>query len=128
MFGFQSHGIRELLGHQAGSRRTKRVRVSRRFRQRIYIRDAGCCVFFDKPVPFDKATLDHVVPLTRGGKNRAKENFAISCKPCNDAKGPLMLQDMGDLAPNELCYKFDLVMKRIGSAKGNYPSWIAAHS
>src|SRR3990167_11375172 len=121
MFGFQSQGIRELLGQQAGSRRTKRVRVSRRFKQRCYWRDGGICQLCEKPVSFAEATLDHVHPLTRGGKNRAKENMIIAHKRCNDLKGPLLLENPGDLAPDMLWVKFDRAYKEGQTRKGHYP-------
>ena len=54
--------------------------------------------------PFE-ATVDHKIPLSRGGRN-IPENFALSCKPCNMEKGvedyktfksrkTLMLADLG---------------------------------
>lgn len=128
MFGFQSQGIRELLGHQAGSKRTKRVRVSRRFKQRVYWRDGGICQLCEKPVTFAEATLDHVHALTRGGKNRAKENMIIAHRKCNDIKGPLELQELDDLDPAALGFKFYEVTKRAKEAKGHYVQWAAAHS
>lgn len=34
-------------------------------------------------------TVDHIVPLARGGSNR-KENLIPACGPCNQAKGNAM--------------------------------------
>ena len=128
MFGFQSQGIRELLGQQAGSRRTKRVRVSRRFRQRIFWRDGGICQLCEKPVRFDESTLDHVHALTRGGKNRDKANIILAHRKCNDIKGPLELQELADLDPYALERKFYEVTKQAKETKGHYVQWAAAHS
>lgn len=44
------------------------------------------------PDPPDKATLDHRVPLERGGKTR-KENLAIACWECNRSKSSKSLED-----------------------------------
>lgn len=32
------------------------------------------------------ATVDHVVPLARGGREKV-ENYALACRACNEAKG-----------------------------------------
>lgn len=36
----------------------------------------------------DYATKEHLIPLTRGGKNN-KENLALACPPCNNEKGDM---------------------------------------
>ena len=117
---------RELIDLQNPIRRSKRIRVSRRFRQRIYWRDNGRCVFCDVPVPFEKATLDHITPLIRSGRTRSKENVAISCLKCNNKKGPLELETLDDLAPQNLWVKFQKVTEAAQNRKGHYPEWVAA--
>lgn len=115
-----NYGLRELISNQRGGKRTKRVRFSRRFKQRIYWRDGGCCVYCDRPVAFKDATMDHITPLVHGGKNRSKENIATSCKPCNRAKGPLELETMDDLAPDILWVKFDRMCEQTANRKGSF--------
>lgn len=127
MYGFVNTGIRELIGLQTSRRGTKRVRLSRRFRQRIYWRDGGCCAYCGKAVSFKQATIDHVVPLVQRGKNRSKENIVTACKPCNDKKGQLTLDELGDLAPESLWLKFQKATETAQRAKGSYPEWVAAH-
>lgn len=36
--------------------------------------------------PADELTVDHVIPLSKGGTNH-RSNLAILCRPCNSAKG-----------------------------------------
>lgn len=38
---------------------------------------------------FDKATVDHLLPLAKGGKN-TKANYRIACKRCNNKRGCTM--------------------------------------
>lgn len=38
------------------------------------------------PLTFEEATVDHLVPLARGGSN-LDENLVVSCRPCNARKG-----------------------------------------
>lgn len=101
-------------------RKTKRVRLSRRFRQRIYWRDDGKCAYCGNSVPFKDVTLDHITPLTKRGQNRSKENLTVSCKPCNKAKGPLELQSLDDLSPEALWVKFQRVTEQMAKRKGHF--------
>lgn len=101
-------------------RKTKRVRLSRRFRQRIYWRDSGKCSYCGNPVPFKDVTLDHITPLTKRGQSRSKENLTVSCKPCNRAKGPLELQSLDDLSPEALCVKFQRVVETTAKRQGHF--------
>jgi 5-methylcytosine-specific restriction endonuclease McrA len=43
------------------------------------------CVYCLKPIEFGKDTLEHKLPLSRGGTN-AKENLGIACRSCNCQK------------------------------------------
>ena len=84
------------------------------------MRDLGCCVYCDKPVAFKDITMDHVVPLTKRGSNRSKENIVTSCKACNKAKGPLELETLDDLSPEALWVKFQRVTEQIAKRKGHF--------
>lgn len=44
------------------------------------------CVYCKKDVEQDNWHLEHLTPLARGGTNDAS-NLAVSCPPCNLAKG-----------------------------------------
>lgn len=61
----------------------KRRSISRATRARVYERDGNRCVECDSP---DDLTLDHRVPLSRGGTNR-EDNLQTMCRPCNHRKG-----------------------------------------
>ena len=45
----------------------------------------GVCAYCGKTFPSRELTMDHVVPVARGGRS-AKGNVVPSCKPCNTAK------------------------------------------
>ena len=106
MLDFLSGGLIELLKVQKPHRKIRSRRKRKRFRCRIYWRDRGLCQYCDKRVPFEKMTLDHIVPLVAGGSDRHKENFCTACKSCNEAKAQLLLEVLGDLAPEALKKKF----------------------
>ncbi|MFN2353933.1 MAG: HNH endonuclease [Desulfopila sp.] len=50
---------------------------------------SGECFYCGTTVAFKNITMDHVVPLTRGGKS-TKENLVPCCKKCNTAKKTMM--------------------------------------
>lgn len=43
------------------------------------------CSYCSKPLDLKDATMDHVVPLSRGGKS-TMANIVLSCKDCNSDK------------------------------------------
>jgi 5-methylcytosine-specific restriction endonuclease McrA len=55
------------------------VKVSR---ANVYLRDKFKCQYCGTSVTEKTATLDHVIPLSKGGKSNWL-NLATACKPCN---------------------------------------------
>ncbi|GJQ60847.1 MAG: hypothetical protein SCALA701_36480 [Candidatus Scalindua sp.] len=45
----------------------------------------GVCSYCHNKVPADELTMDHIVPLSRGGKS-TKGNIVPCCKACNNKK------------------------------------------
>jgi len=45
----------------------------------------GICDYCQKKVRTQDLTMDHIVPLARGGTS-VKSNLAVSCKSCNQSK------------------------------------------
>lgn len=43
------------------------------------------CYYCGKEVPENKLTMDHIVPIIRGGKS-VKSNIVPACKDCNNKK------------------------------------------
>ncbi len=50
---------------------------------------AGVCYYCNHEVGRDQLTMDHVVPLSRGGKSK-KGNIVAACKECNSKKKYLL--------------------------------------
>jgi 5-methylcytosine-specific restriction endonuclease McrA len=60
---------------------------SRRRRKRVLIRRHGPkCVRCGVTFPVGALTLDHIVPVSKGGAN-ALTNLQLLCEPCNQEKG-----------------------------------------
>ena len=49
----------------------------------------GLCHYCGRPVSPKELTMDHVVPISRGGKS-IKGNVVACCKDCNNAKKQLL--------------------------------------
>ena len=60
-----------------------RVRFSK---QNVFLRDGYHCVYCECRVTNRTATLDHIMPISKGGKTNW-ENSATACGDCNSRKG-----------------------------------------
>ena len=49
----------------------------------------GCCHYCNAHVPPAELTMDHIVPIARGGKS-TKGNVVTACKTCNTKKKQLL--------------------------------------
>jgi 5-methylcytosine-specific restriction endonuclease McrA len=61
-------------------------KMSVRFsRANVYLRDNGQCQYCNDHIDRKVATLDHVLPTSKGGKT-TWENCVTACGPCNASK------------------------------------------
>ncbi|MCD6082939.1 HNH endonuclease, partial [Candidatus Aerophobetes bacterium] len=63
-------------------------------RRNIYRRDKNTCQYCGKTFRPEELNIDHVVPLSRGGKD-TWENVVCSCISCNLRKGNKTLKEAG---------------------------------
>lgn len=63
-------------------------------RKNIYRRDNNSCQYCGKRLSTEELNLEHVLPLSRGGKN-TWENVVCSCIKCNMRKGSRTLEESG---------------------------------
>lgn len=78
ILNFVIHGE---LPSQKGSPRKVLTNVRRRLHQKN-----PRCDWCKKELEFEASTLDHIIPLSKGGSNRA-DNLCLSCVACNRARG-----------------------------------------
>ncbi len=62
--------------------------------QALFGRDRNLCLYCGKPFTDGELTRDHVMPVSRGGKD-TWDNVVSACKRCNHFKGNRLLQDCG---------------------------------
>lgn len=79
-------------------------------RSNVYLRDSGTCQYCGTHMDRKESTLDHVLPISKGGKT-SWENTVTACSPCNAAKA----DKTHGWKPRSKPYKpdyYDLVNKR----------------
>ncbi len=62
--------------------KAREMRKSRWWQQKTA---SGQCYYCHQTFPFKELTMDHLVPLTRGGRS-TRDNLVPSCKACNIRK------------------------------------------
>jgi 5-methylcytosine-specific restriction endonuclease McrA len=86
----QAWGIKPKRGRRGrgpsdAAGRTYNAKQRRRRRRKIFERDGYRCAGCDRVFPYEALTLDHVVPVAKGGSNH-RSNLQTMCEPCNQAK------------------------------------------
>lgn len=61
-------------------------------KQNVFVRDEFICQYCGDPVSNKTATVDHIIPKAKGGKNHFL-NTVCSCKTCNNWKSDKNLYD-----------------------------------
>jgi 5-methylcytosine-specific restriction endonuclease McrA len=97
----------------------KRKTTVRFSKQNVFLRDGYVCQYCGVQLNKKIATLDHVLPISHGGKSNF-ENCTTSCGPCNAVKGNNQ-KIVPVVKPNKPSY-FTLVEKR------KKLKWEIAHS
>ena len=67
-------------------RRARELRESQWWKRR---QAKGVCYYCNRKNPPKELTMDHLVPISRGGKS-TKGNVVVCCKECNNAKKQLL--------------------------------------
>ncbi len=78
-FGFDGMDDAEIRSERAKARE---LRKSRWWQRKT---STGICYYCERKVTFSELTMDHLVPLARGGRS-TKDNLVPSCKDCNNRK------------------------------------------
>jgi 5-methylcytosine-specific restriction endonuclease McrA len=66
--------------------RARQLRETQWWKRRLA---KGICQYCKRPTPPKELTMDHIVPVSRGGKS-TKGNVVPCCKECNNAKKQLL--------------------------------------
>lgn len=67
-------------------RKARQLRGSQWWKRRLA---KGVCHYCNRRTPPKALTMDHIVPIARGGRS-VKSNVVPACKECNNAKKQLL--------------------------------------
>jgi 5-methylcytosine-specific restriction protein A len=70
--------------------KAREMRKSSWWRQQV---GKGVCYHCEKKFSVDELTMDHLIPLSRGGRS-TKKNIVVSCKQCNSLKKNLTVAEL----------------------------------
>lgn len=72
--------------------KARRLRKTHWWNQKV---QQGVCYYCNSKVGSNHLTMDHIVPLIRGGKSK-KGNIVAACKECNNKKKYLLPVEWND--------------------------------
>jgi 5-methylcytosine-specific restriction endonuclease McrA len=81
--------------------RARDLRKSQWWKRKL---DRGLCHYCGRSIPPKELTMDHVVPLVRGGRS-TKGNVVPCCKECNSRKKSLLPMEWEEYLKNIKCLK-----------------------
>lgn len=70
--------------------KAREIRDSNWWRQRL---GEGVCYHCEQKFSREDLTMDHLIPLSRGGRS-TKKNIVVSCKQCNSLKKNLTVAEL----------------------------------
>ena len=56
-------------------------------RKMLFKRDGTRCAYCNVPLSLKTATIDHVIPVSRGGSRWSLANMVLACQGCSNDKG-----------------------------------------
>jgi 5-methylcytosine-specific restriction endonuclease McrA len=81
-------------------------------RTRLWIYQHGLCFYCATYVSADAATIDHFVPMCRGGTNKLN-NKVMACRQCNNAKADLDPRTLGIFKPRPVLPHSHAALKQL---------------
>jgi 5-methylcytosine-specific restriction endonuclease McrA len=63
-------------------------------KKRLYVAQECRCFYCDKAIHIEDATIDHLVPVAKGGADHW-QNHVVACAPCNGEKSHGDLTTLG---------------------------------
>ncbi len=73
----------------------KRKPISKRLRFEVLKRDRFCCQYCSAKPPKVPLEVDHILPVSKGGKNNI-DNLITACFDCNRGKSNILLDSVPD--------------------------------
>ncbi len=98
-------------------------------RRNLLLRDDHACQYCGYVGPASELTIDHVVPVSRGGAPNTWENQVVACKKCNWRKANRVPSEVGlhlRRAPKPLTHEYaHILFLRYPDLKAAYEAFVA---
>lgn len=99
----------------------KRKQFSQTERIEVYNNSKGRCAICGRFIPYDSFTIDHIIPLAKGGNN-AIDNLQVACSVCNLIKQDTLPEDLMNKLTEIVLYQMkksydDKLWKRMDSLR-----------
>lgn len=95
----------EIIGVKKPEKICPRIQIKKPTREVVYENSGGKCGLCGRDVSLDDFTIDHVVPIARGGTNEI-DNLQACCSRCNklksDMKNEELMQSMTRIFANTI--------------------------
>ena len=83
--------------------KTERITFNKTTRKEVYRKSEGHCMLCGKFVDYEDFTVDHIIPLAKGGTNDIS-NLQCTCKRCNTIKQDIMPDELIDVLTEMIEY------------------------
>jgi HNH endonuclease len=104
-------------------------RMLRPNRRNLLLRDDHACQYCGHVGPASELTIDHVVPVSRGGAPNTWENQVVACKKCNWRKANRVPEEVGlrlRRQPKPLAHEYaHILFLRYPELKAAYDALVA---
>lgn len=94
----------ELINIKDINTKISRKSFGKTTRQTIYHNSACTCQICGKSITFEEFTIDHIIPLAKGGTNDMS-NLQSSCFRCNRIKADILPDDFNETIQNIILYR-----------------------
>lgn len=71
------------------SRENHKFRISTR--EHLWKKQGERCAYCNRKITKEQASLDHIIPIVHSNEGYMKDNFIVTCKRCNKAKGDMII-------------------------------------
>jgi len=61
----------------------------------VFERDDHKCVYCHEPLTLKNRTIDHIIPVSKGGSVTNYDNVVACCRKCNHIKGDKLISELG---------------------------------
>ena len=103
------------MGKVPPSLKTERTIIPKEQKSIVYKNSGGRCKICGAPLTFEEATIDHILPLSRGGKNTLN-NYDCVCAACNQRKSDNTPEELNQWASTIIVNKISM-----GDFSAGYP-------